>query len=126
MSRFNSRFLQPGTEAVDAFSQDWSTENNWLVPPTVLIGRPLSHLRDCKAIGTLIVPMWKSAQFGEWCFLANRPYLFVKGRAKSTLFGTKALKSRCLALRIDFAKYIRVSKVDFCTSPMGWCSVCRT
>ena len=57
LPRFNSRFLKPGTEAVDAFSQDWSTENNWLVPPTVLIGRSLSHLRDCKAIGTLIVPM---------------------------------------------------------------------
>ena len=24
--RFNSRFLQPGTEAVDAFSQDWSSD----------------------------------------------------------------------------------------------------
>ena len=69
LPRFNSRFLQPGTEAVDAFSQDWSTENNWLVPPTVLIGRSLSHLRDRKAIGTLIVPMWKSAQF--WPLLCD-------------------------------------------------------
>ena len=141
LPRFNSRFLQPGTEAVDAFSQDWSSENNWFGPPTVLIGRSLSHLRDCKAIGTLIVPMWKSAQFWpllcddgihlnsfvrECCFLPDRPDLFVKGRAKNTLFGTKAFKSRCLALRIDFAKYIRVSKVGFCTTPMGWCSVCRS
>ena len=28
LSRFNSRFLHPGTEAVDAFTQDWSSENN--------------------------------------------------------------------------------------------------
>ena len=28
---FNSRFLQPAAEAVDAFSQDWSSDN-WLVP----------------------------------------------------------------------------------------------
>ena len=28
LPRFNSRFLQPGTEAVDAFSQDWSSDNN--------------------------------------------------------------------------------------------------
>ena len=42
LPRFNSRFLQPGTEAVDAFSQDWSTENNWLVPPTVLIIKSLA------------------------------------------------------------------------------------
>ena len=69
LPRFNSRFLQPGTEAVDAFSQDWSTENNWLPPPTVLIGRSLSHLSDCEVIGTLIVLMWKSVQF--WLLLCD-------------------------------------------------------
>ena len=55
LPRFNSRFLQPGTEAVDAFSQDWSSENNWLVPPTIPICRSLSHMRDCMAVGTLIL-----------------------------------------------------------------------
>ena len=35
LPRFNSRFLQPGTEAVDAFSQGLSSENNWPVPPVV-------------------------------------------------------------------------------------------
>ena len=69
MPRFNSRFLQPGAEAVDAFSQDWSSDNNWLVPPTTLIGRVLCHIRDCKAVGTLILPMWKSAQF--WPLLCS-------------------------------------------------------
>ena len=102
LPRFNSRFLQPGIEAVDAFSQDWSSDNNWLVPPTALIGRVLNHMRDCKAVGTLIVPIWKSAQF--WPLLCSDGVhlnsfvkdcldLFVKGRAKNTLFGTKALKS---------------------------------
>ena len=52
LPRFNSRFLQPGTEAVDAFSQDWSSGNNWLVPPTILVGRLLDHMRDCKAVGS--------------------------------------------------------------------------
>lgn len=33
LPRFNSRFLQPKCEAVDAFFQNWSSENNWLVPP---------------------------------------------------------------------------------------------
>ena len=78
--------------------------------------------------------MWKSAQFWallcddgihlnsfvrEWFFLPDRPDLFVRGRAKNTLFGTKLVKSRCLALRIDFAEYVRVSKVGFCTTPHG-------
>ena len=31
--RFNSAFYCPGTEAVDAFSQDWGGENNWVNPP---------------------------------------------------------------------------------------------
>ena len=30
LARFNSRFWSPRTEAVDAFSQDWSSDNNWL------------------------------------------------------------------------------------------------
>ena len=41
LSRFNFRFLQLGTEAVDAFTQDWSSENNWLVPRISLIGKLL-------------------------------------------------------------------------------------
>ncbi len=40
-----------------------------LHPPTVLIGRSLSHLRDCKAIETLIVPMRKLVQF--WPLLCD-------------------------------------------------------
>ena len=61
--RLISRFLQPGSKAVDAFSQDWSSDNNWLVPPIAVIGKVLSHMRDCRAVGTLIVPLWKSACF---------------------------------------------------------------
>jgi len=38
------------------------------------------------------------------------------GRAKNILFGTKALKSRCLAIRIDFVDDSCLSTVDFCTS----------
>ena len=101
LSSFNSRFLQPGSEAVDAFTQDWS----WLVPPISLIGKLLSHMNECKAIGTLIVPMWKSFYFwpllcsdgvhfnsfvADWLYLSSRPDLFVKGRAKNKLFGSKA------------------------------------
>ena len=69
LPRFNSRFLQPGVEAVAAFSQAWSSDNNWLVPLITLIGRVLCHMRDCKAVRTLIVLMWKSAQF--WPLLCS-------------------------------------------------------
>ena len=36
-SRFNSKYLCPSTEAVNAFSQDWSNAANWLVPPIYLL-----------------------------------------------------------------------------------------
>ena len=29
VERFNSRYACPGSEAVDAFTVDWSMENNW-------------------------------------------------------------------------------------------------
>jgi len=54
--RFNLRFLQPGSKAVGVFSQDWSSDNNCLVPPIAVIGKVLSHMRDCRAV-TLIVPL---------------------------------------------------------------------
>ena len=36
LSRFNSLFWTSNCEAVDAFSQNWVDENNWLVPPIFL------------------------------------------------------------------------------------------
>ena len=55
--RFNSRFFCPGTEAVNAFAQDLSflTQIN---PPFNLIGKVVSHMRACKAVGIVIVPFW--------------------------------------------------------------------
>ena len=41
---------------MDAFSQDCSSDNNWLVPPIAVIGKVLNHIGDCRAVGTLIVP----------------------------------------------------------------------
>ena len=61
-------------------------------------------MRECKAVGTLIVPMWKSSYFWSllcndgmhlnsfikhWLCLPKRPDLFVAGRAKNKLLGTK-------------------------------------
>ena len=63
--RFNSRYLCPETEGINAFSFDWSNEVNLLVPPTYLIPRAIKHflksLTKSKAI--LIYPYWPSAPF---------------------------------------------------------------
>ena len=59
--RFCSRFPNPDTEAIDAFSVVWSGENNWLFPPPYLLPKVLRHLEFSKADGTLIEPHWESA-----------------------------------------------------------------
>ena len=61
LARFNPRFYRPGTEAVDAFTQDWEHENNWLLPPVSLIVRTINHLKQCRAEGSIAVPVWKTS-----------------------------------------------------------------
>jgi hypothetical protein len=63
ISRFNSLFWNPSFEAVDAFTQNWSGENNFLVPPIYSVVRAIKHLVYSKAIGTLIIPTWVSAPY---------------------------------------------------------------
>ena len=71
VSIFFSRFFTPGTSGVDAFAYDRLKYNNWIVPPVHLISRTIiSHMRMCKARGTLVIPKWKSAVF--WPMIKNR------------------------------------------------------
>ena len=61
--RFNSKFWEEGTEAVDAFTVDWKGDNNYFCPPFFLVPRVLHHARRCACVGTLVVPEWPSAVF---------------------------------------------------------------
>jgi len=114
---FNTRFFQPSAEVVDAITQDWGVDNNWLVPPVCLVDKVIAHLRACKAAGTLVVPMWKSSYFWtllcadgvhwssvvhDWLVLLQSESLFVRGKAKNRLYGTKSLSFRVVALRVCF------------------------
>ncbi|XP_071148392.1 uncharacterized protein [Mytilus edulis] len=63
LPRFNSKFWNPGVEAVDALTQNWNNEVNWIVPPISVVCRAIRHLILCKARGTLIVPKWPSSSF---------------------------------------------------------------
>jgi hypothetical protein len=60
VSRFNSRFHSPGCEAVDAFTQQWKGELNWLNPPWDELSRVLQTLRESGAAAYLVVPEWPS------------------------------------------------------------------
>ena len=47
--RFNSRFWNPGSEAVNGFTVNWAGKNNWLCPPVCLIPSVLRHMQCCRA-----------------------------------------------------------------------------
>ena len=116
LPRFNSRFWNPGSEGIDSFVMDWAGENNFVCPPVCLIPRVLLHMRNCKASGTLVVPLWHSAPFWpmicadgvnfsnfiiNWMDIPSSKEAFTPGRCNS-IFGNEDLSFRMLALRIRF------------------------
>lgn len=70
LRRFNSRYWNPGCEAADCLTQDWSGENNWVCPPASMVLTTIRHMRKCHAKGTVIVPVWPSAPF--WPILSPK------------------------------------------------------
>ena len=116
LPRFNSRFWNPGSEGIDAFVMNWHGENNYSCPPICLILRVLHHMRNCKASGSLIVPLWHSAPFwpmicpdGErfasfivdWMELPTFKEAYISGNCNS-VFGNENLNFRMIALRVHF------------------------
>lgn len=59
LPRFNSRVWCPNTEAINAFTQRWSGENNWCVPPVHLIAKVLRLVLEQGAVTTILVPVWE-------------------------------------------------------------------
>ena len=53
---FDSRFWDPETEAVDAFTVDWGDDINWWCPPVGLVPRLVQHASKTKAVGTFDSP----------------------------------------------------------------------
>lgn len=116
---FYSRYWNPGSTGIDAFSADWSSINGWFNPPVYLITRVIKHMQICGAYGVLIIPFWKSGRF--WPFLCPDGKHFIYGvreykvlgtdrccyipsRSGTGIFGNVDLKFRMLALRMDFRR----------------------
>ena len=62
--RYNALFWSEdnrGCLAMDAFSQNWRGENNWVHAPFRLIGKVVAHMRQCGAVGTVVIPEWRGA-----------------------------------------------------------------
>ena len=113
LPRFNTKFWTPGSLGIDAFSFDWGNEVNWLVPPIYLVPKVLRHILHCKARGTLVVPLWKSAVFWPLLCVSNGSFknfvrdfqifhdvrgIFIQGSVKS-IFNDK-FPSPVLAVKI--------------------------
>ncbi len=115
LPRFNSKVWCPGTSGVDAFTMDWYSENNWLVPPVGLIGQVLRHVKACSASGTLVFPEWPSAPFWPLLFsphsnfrilvknvirISDPSFVFVQGRNRNSIFGTNKFRSSVICVRL--------------------------
>ena len=81
-----------------------------------------------KAVGTLVIPMWKSSCFWilqcddgkhwnafvhDWVILPKFEHLFIRGKAKNHVFGSKDLSFSVVALRLIFVQ------------PKDNCSLCN-
>jgi hypothetical protein len=64
--RFCSLFFHSGAEWTDALTIGWAGENNWISPPTHVVGTAVTHLRAAGAEGTLICP---NAPWASWWHL---------------------------------------------------------
>ena len=140
LSRYNSIFYQPGAEVVDAFTQNGEGENNWILPSVSQISRVITHMRACKAAGTLVIPIWKSSYFWvllcddgkhwnefvhDWVILPKYTHLFIRDNAKNHVFDSKDLSFTVIALRLNLSSQGRsLFRVQFCTVDGGSCSQC--
>ena len=114
--RFNSRFYWPETEAVDAYTQNWQNEVNWPVPPLYLIARTLKYLQLCKAVGIIVVPIWRSAYYWplvQQIFTHQQQYIqgkltlgdiFTHYKNRNSLFGSSEWNAQTLVLKLDYSK----------------------
>ena len=114
LPRFNSRWWCPGCEAVNAFAQSWSGENNWCAPPPRLLGELIVFLRHASCHATVIVPEWPSAPWwpawhpaSSWCSLVKDalvlspfPGLCIPQGQSPSIFGPAAPQFNLIALRI--------------------------
>ena len=118
---------------MDAFAQNWKGEDNWVHPPVSQISRVITHMIACKAVGTLVIPLWKSSYFWillcddgkhwnafvhDWVILPKFGHLFIRSKAKNHVFGSKDLSFSVVALRLNFLQPRAQSVLCFCQSKM--------
>ena len=111
-------------------SVSWNDEVCWWVPPLYLVSRVIKHAKACAAMGTLIVPAWRSAPFWpmlctdgvhfagfvrRWTKIKYHDYLIRDGRSGNNIGSAMNTDTDILAIFIDFASKPRLFKAGFCT-----------
>ena len=80
LPRYYSWKPDPGTEAVDALSNDWSQFYFYAFPPFNMIGSVLRKVEEERANGIIVVPMWPTqswfSKFIKMC--ANAPRILYR------------------------------------------------
>lgn len=114
---FYSKYWNVDSMGIDAFTIDWKGVNGWFVPPVCILLKVLRYMKQCGAFGTIIVPLWRSANFwpflcpfGDrfidqvvaYTYLPTNKTSFLPGRSKKSVFGNIDLPFKVLALRMDF------------------------
>ena len=110
--KFSSKFWCAGCSGVDALSQSWARENNWLVPPPNMITVVVKKVFRENLQATLVIPVWKSAPFWPLIYQNDsfvRPvsdHLYLqgtnvthKGLGKNGIFGKKCQNFMFVAVR---------------------------
>ena len=131
---FCSRWLNPRTEGVDAFTLCWSGENNWIFPPPYLIPRVLKHMEHGMETGTLVVPLWTSASWRpliiadgtqpeafiqDWVEIPSSEDMFLTATSGASLFSGMPCY-HVLALRVAFTGAEAYKAKPFPFSSFTW------
>ena len=120
LDRFNAKFNCPGVEKVNAFSQNWEGESNYLVPPVKDIAQVIYKIKNSEVFGTLVVPLWKSETYWSLLRVGNTFESFVKdfrifnsdgylkaaGPSGFHILGRKLYKGEIIAFKIDSRKWL--------------------
>ena len=115
LPRFFSRFWNPNTSGVDFFIQKLSNENCLVVPPVSIASRVLHYLFSQKTNATVVLPLWKSANYwpliaskfrqyitGSQTFTGNK--VLTHGKSTNLLLGSSRFHGDIIVLRMTFAE----------------------
>ena len=96
LSRYNSRFWDPGTEGIDALAQDWRFENNFINPPWCLLQNVIDKIIKEKVWATIIAPVWPGQHWYQKLLkiTVGNPIYLPKDRRTLVYMGAKAEPQR--------------------------------